>query len=180
MTRFLGSAECLSLIDLVLTEAESDTGTWSLSSYLKIRSLVPRFASSDMATFIKSVMNVAIGPDAKSQTRYKLAQILSAMHALGIPEFEHALRNYYPEIEDSCEKIIDSGELGKPTVKLLKSLEAERHLGAAADDVHLRRVSATPSYSPSAGLGVPRVSRSPVPAPVLRRERASEPLFAHE
>jgi hypothetical protein len=164
MRRLLGSAECLSLIDLVLSEADSDTGTWSLASYVKIRNVVPHFASTDMALFVKSVLDLILSPTTKTTTRYKLAQILSAIHSLGVPEFDHLMRGFMQEIEDSCEEISQSGELGKPTVKLLKSLAVDRSARTGAgQEMHLRRVSATPVYLGSDGAFLHRMSRSPDP-----------------
>jgi hypothetical protein len=170
MSRFLGSAECLSFIDLVISEAETDTGTWSLATYLKMRKVIPHFPGTDMALFVKRVVDLAAGPSTKPTTRYKLAQILSAVHALGLPEFERAVHEYHQTIEDSCEEINQSCDLGKPTVRLLKSLAVERgpRLTGGLSDFHLRRISATPVYSPSNPaifLGA-RMCRSPDPAAV--------------
>jgi hypothetical protein len=161
MMRYLGSAECQALIDLIFTEAESDTGTWSLATYVKVRNVVPRFASSDMALFAKRVVDLAICPTTKGTTRYKLAQILSAIHGLCVPEFEHAIRNYHVAIEESCDEISQSSELGKPTAKLLKSLAVDP--SPRGTDLHLRRVSATPVYAPAEVIVQARVSRSPGP-----------------
>jgi hypothetical protein len=164
MMRFLGSPECQALLDLVLSEAESDTGTWSLATYVKVRNVVPRFPSTDMALFVKRVVDLSISPTSKSSTRYKLAQIMSAIHGLCVPEFEHAMRDYHSAIEESCEEIGQSGELGKPTVKLLKALAADPSRRATGGtDLHLRRVSATPVFAPADVICHSRVSRSPGP-----------------
>jgi hypothetical protein len=166
MTRFVGSAVCLALTDLVLKEAESDTGTWSLATYVKIRNMIPRFAATETALFVKRVLELALSPASNSGTRYKLAQILSAIHGLALPEFEHAIRGHLAAMEASYEEIGQSGELGKPTVRLLQSLSLARlPKSASGAELRIRRVSATPAHSPSeVAVGqIPRVGRSPDP-----------------
>jgi hypothetical protein len=166
MTRLLGSAECLSLIDLVISEAEADTGTWCLATYVKIRNVIPHFPRCDLALFVKRVVDLTLEPSTKCTTRYKLAQILSAVHGLALPEFENAIHACLQPIEDSCDEIARSGDLGKATVKLLKSLAVERAPKVVgAFDLHSRRVSATPVHSPiDVAVGhSPRTCRSPDP-----------------
>jgi hypothetical protein len=81
MTRLIGSIECQALVDLGLSEAESDTDTWSLATYVKVRDVVPHFANSSMALVAKRMVDLALSHILKCSTCYKLAQIVSAIHS---------------------------------------------------------------------------------------------------
>jgi hypothetical protein len=157
----------------VVSEAGSDSGTWSLATCMRLRSLFPRLSPSDASLFIGEVVRIIVSPACKPLERYKLAQMCTAIHAMALPHAETFLRTCQVLIEQFYSQIDEAHLLGKPTIQLLQFLykgAPNVRRGSAPGEGHHRRGSAAlipgpiyevkPAFAPSSKTPDPR----PMPA----------------
>jgi hypothetical protein len=120
----------------LITEAQSQSGTWSLSTYSTLRAMAPRFSRMEAAALASRIMEAVLNPDASPSTRYKLAQLTSLITKMGVDVFRGVFLPFEGKVTDICSTIEDSHELAVPTVKLLMSLfrqsGSERQASASA------------------------------------------------
>jgi hypothetical protein len=157
----------------VVSESASGSGTWSLATCGRLRSLFRRLPPSDASLFIGEVVRIIVSPSCKPLQRYKLAQMCTAIHAMAIPHAETFLSTCQTLVEQFYSQIDEAHVLGKPTIQLLQFLfkgAANARRGSAPGDGHHRRGSAAlvpgpiydvkPTFAPSSKTPNPR----PLPA----------------
>jgi hypothetical protein len=108
-----------------MEEAEEETGTWSLATYLKLKSVLFDFSSADASLLVQRAITLINSADCKFTTRYKLAQLLSAIHTQKVPEFERLFSECQNGLTENCDSFAQSGRLGTATAKLLLSLHTK-------------------------------------------------------
>ena len=123
MARRTSGAELEVIIEKLIEEARSDSGTWSLKTYTVLRKDVERFDVESAAQCVDCIVT-ALRCETKPTTRYKLAQLCTILRSLRPPLFEDIFQKHQEEVE-STYKEISEAELGHSTVKLLKSLFQE-------------------------------------------------------
>jgi hypothetical protein len=114
----------LALVRSLIAEAEEDTGTWALATYMNLKTSLLSFSPAHAAYLVQSVTETMFSPICKSTTRYKLAQLLSAIHAQKLQEFERLFGEYKTRFSEHYETFSESGNLGAATVQLLEGLHA--------------------------------------------------------
>jgi hypothetical protein len=166
MSHRWSSGEWEPLLHEVLSEADSESGTWSMATYLKVRSSVMRFSPSDAEQFVKQIFDAFFHTSA-DRTRYKLAQILSAIHQFALPDFERAFAGHGDALLYHSEQFNRAGELGKPTAALLNSL-GQPPVRCTGAESRPRRLSAGHIHAVLASPSLAKypVSRTPDPGSV--------------
>jgi hypothetical protein len=144
-----------------MAEADSDSGTWTLSTTLKVRNSVPTFAQSDINYFVGALMDVVLREGTKVNTVYKMAQLSTFLVKLGVPIIYEAFKPYEEKISAACVEFERSDDLGKATATLFHSVFAE-----SAQAKPLCRGTTKPKFISSKQS--PRMSFSRTPEPRLR------------
>jgi hypothetical protein len=144
MQRIQVNPDLALLAKSLITEAESQAGTWSLSTYSNLRNMAPRFSRMEAAALANAIVEAILNPDASPPTRYKLAQLTSLISKLGVDVFRGVFLPFEGKLTDLCATIEEGHELGKPTIKLLMSLfvqsGAQRQTSANAPKSGLSRL----------------------------------------
>lgn len=116
-----------SLIDLILSEANTERGTWSLAAYNKINAEVTKYGKAEAINLIDTVTARMTDNNTSPKTRYKLAQLCSSINSQHLPQFTEAMAAHVKEIELFCQKI-QNVQLGNATCRLLRSTFDEDNL----------------------------------------------------
>jgi hypothetical protein len=116
------SSQGSGFLDELIAEAESEQGTWSLATYTKIQTAAHFLSPESCNDLLQRMQRLITANSTDPTTRYKLAQIASAICVLKIPEFDRLFPEFEAHVSQSYDKIGDSGHLGPMTVRLLQSL----------------------------------------------------------
>jgi hypothetical protein len=150
---------CARFIDDLIAEAQTNTGTWRLSTYVRMRDVIRKFPPAMAEVCVKRIFAHLLDAATTSTTRYKLSQICSAIHMLGLPDFDRLFREKEVQIQQLCD-LMKPSDLGAPTISFLHSLTAERRPHPSfggASETSARRSSVRP-------IAVPARTRSEVQA----------------
>jgi hypothetical protein len=122
MLRCRPPAQWSEFIDELIAEAESEQGTWSLATYTKIQTAARLFPLAFCDDLLQRMQQLITTDSTKPTTRYKLAQMASAIYTLKLPEFDRLFPAFEAHVSQAYDTIRGSGKLGPPTVNLLESL----------------------------------------------------------
>jgi hypothetical protein len=145
-------------VDDIIAEADSDSGTWTLSTTIKVRNSVATFNQSDITYFVGALMDVVLREGTKVNTIYTMAQLSTFLVKLAIPILHDAFKPYEEKILTACVQLEGNDDLGKATATLFHSVFTE--------SAHFRpssRGSFTPKFTSSKHPSRGVCSRTPEP-----------------
>jgi hypothetical protein len=67
---------------------------------VKLRSVIRNFSRSGVEVFVVRMMDIIFSSSSNYSTRYKLLQMLSAIHNFRVPEFESAFEQYQAVLQE--------------------------------------------------------------------------------
>jgi hypothetical protein len=159
MMRYRRAAQWSGFIDELIAEAESEQGTWCLTTYTKIQTFARLFPPASCDDLLQRVQRLITADSTRPSTRYKLAQMASAICLLRLPEFDRLFPAFEAGVSQAYDKIRDGGQLGAPTVRLLESLATKS--ARTPDPPHVVLCGAMPNGVRQALLPVLRRSSCP-------------------
>lgn len=119
-----GSGEWTVLFEQLLTEAKGDSGTWSLATYTKGRSLLESFQETDKRSILSRIIDSAL-MEPRVETNYKLAQMCTLIHSFRDPVYESVFKENEEKMAAKYAELEGKSELGRLTVRLLQSIFLE-------------------------------------------------------
>jgi hypothetical protein len=133
--------ETLAFLEGVLEEAASESGTWSLPTYMAFRARIAEADPQEAKAMLYSFISLILDGATKPVTRYKLSQLCSAVHTFNLRHCEDVFREYMPLIRDMLEKLDNGHPLSRPITHLWGSLLAEVIVLPHPNAEHGRRLS---------------------------------------
>ncbi|OHS94050.1 hypothetical protein TRFO_39769 [Tritrichomonas foetus] len=138
--RRISNPESDQIIQAIFEEANSDVGTWALTSMNNFSSIFPRCSPANARSIVDSIVT-QLKDSGKSQTRYKLAQLCSFINHMKLPFFKEAMLPHIMTIQTFCKKYRNE-PLGTATCNLLQATFSEESL-------RFMNKSPPPTYSPN-------------------------------
>ena len=126
----LSTTELSEFTTIILNEAKSTSGTWSLSTYDLIKSNATLFNDNDCKFFLEQVVNHI--ENGNPSEKYKLSQLCSILHSMNNPiieSFFQSEKHRFDKIYEGISVVPGAGSdlpLLIASHKLLKSLYTER------------------------------------------------------
>lgn len=109
------------LIRKTLDEADSHQGTWSLATHNMILQTAEYFNINQTQEYMRPILEKLLDAETRPDTRYKLAQICTALKAKNINGIPQIFADVKPRVLELMQKIQDN-PLGPATSKLLQSI----------------------------------------------------------
>jgi len=109
------------MIDSITKEADSKNGTWSLTTYSKVRSTISKYNSEEMEKFLICIFNRIDDCHGSAKAKFKYSQLLSSLFATGNIVFIDIITKFEDRI-NSILNTIEHDSLGAATIQLLQSM----------------------------------------------------------
>ncbi|KAH0787447.1 hypothetical protein GPJ56_008642 [Histomonas meleagridis] len=110
------------LINDLMREALSATGTWSLASIQKLKTKIFAFSMRESEIFIEEILKTLTDANTSPNSQFKIAQLLTTVHSMRINTVELAFQTHRERIEAIFPDIDSKQPFGRLTVSLLKSI----------------------------------------------------------